>query len=310
MKSSMPPDQTSFDEKIMISPGEANEPWPTTFALETILGCNLRCIECAVGNDLISRKHGRLVFDQFKIIADKVRPYCRYFYLHLWGEPMLNKDIIEMIQYASGFSRTNISTAATTLNDDAIGSLMNSGVSDIIVSIDGVSQAVYEKYRVGGKVARALDALRKMQEINIRQGRKVNIMPQFILFDHNKDEAEEFSRYCRALGLEPLFKAPYIRKGSSLKVVDDPRYRRNIADTPEKRRENMRVCVNGHDVFTILLDGSVVACCHDHNGKTNFGNIFDKSVSEIWTSPAYRKFRVDLKDGKAWPFCVEECQVY
>lgn len=283
---------------------------PRTFSLETVLGCNLHCVECAIGNDLIKRKPGRISLDRFKIIADKVRPFCQYFFLHLWGEPMLNKDIIPIIRYAAQFCRTNISTHALTLTEESTEELVLSGVSEIIVSIDGVSQEVYEVYRVGGKVEKAMNGLRMLQEMNRKHNAGIHIMPQFIMFQHNQHEAKAFEKICHDLGLKPFFKPPYLRKGSALRNSDYPGLSRQIATDPATRLEKMRECSNGHDVFTILLDGSVVACCYDHNRETNFGNIFESEVLEIWESPEYRRFRADLIGGKAWDFCVKNCLLY
>lgn len=63
---------------------------PKIFSIETMLGCDLRCPECATGGGMITRSKGFMTFDQFKIIANKIRHYCKYLYLHLWGEPLLN----------------------------------------------------------------------------------------------------------------------------------------------------------------------------------------------------------------------------
>ena len=83
---------------------------PTIFTLETALACDLKCPECAIGGGMIERKKGFLSFDRFKIVADKIRPHAKFLYLHLWGEPMLNREILEMTRYASTFVPTNIST--------------------------------------------------------------------------------------------------------------------------------------------------------------------------------------------------------
>ena len=136
---------------------------PEIFAIETILGCNLKCPECAIGGNFVSRKKGWMTFIKFKLIADKIRPYCKYLYLHIWGEPMLNNDIYQMIEYASTFTRTNISTNGKSMTDKNAEMLIRSGVNDIIVSIDGVSQNVYEKYRVGGSVQKAINSLKMLQ---------------------------------------------------------------------------------------------------------------------------------------------------
>ena len=128
---------------------------PTTFTVETILGCNLKCPECALGGGFIHRKMGWMRFDQFKIIARKIKPYCDYLYLHIWGEPLLNRDIFRIIAYASDFTKTNISTNGMLITPEIAEKLIQSGVTDIIVSIDGVSQGVYSRYRVGGRVENA-----------------------------------------------------------------------------------------------------------------------------------------------------------
>ena len=39
--------------------------YPDIFALETVLGCNLRCVECAVGSGLVTRKHGYMGYEQY-----------------------------------------------------------------------------------------------------------------------------------------------------------------------------------------------------------------------------------------------------
>ena len=84
--------------------------YPTTFAIETVLGCNLHCVECAVGSNLIRRKHGMMPLSDFIIIADKIKNVCTYLYLHLWGEPMLNKDMFSMIEIGSEFAKTRVMT--------------------------------------------------------------------------------------------------------------------------------------------------------------------------------------------------------
>ena len=35
----------------------------------------------------------------------------------------------------------------------------------------------------------------------------------------------------------------------------------------------------------VLVDGSVVPCCLDHNGDISLGNLFDQSLEQILVSP-------------------------
>ena len=283
--------------------------FPHIFSIETVLGCNLHCIGCAIGSNIISRKYGMMSFNQFNIIAEKMKKYCTYAYLHLWGEPMLNPDIIKIIEIASKFTRTNISTNANSIDKIKAKQLIHSGVSDIIVSIDGMTQNIYNIYRRGGSLEKAILGLMYLVRYNILGKKKISITPQFIVFEHNKHEMKQFEQFCFSLGISPVFKAPYIRHGSILKNSGNPFYERKISDDIILRKENMKLC-NINNVFTILLDGSVVACCYDHNGITTFGNIFKDSVDKIWTSEKFTKFRESISNGTPPPFCLKNCLLY
>ncbi|MCU7519722.1 MAG: radical SAM protein [Ignavibacteria bacterium] len=290
---------------------EFNKSIPTTFTFETVLACNLKCPECAIGHGLINRKREWVTFDKFKIIADKVKPFVKYFYLHLWGEPMLNKDIFKIIKYASSFSKTNISTNALLIDEKKAELLIQSGVSDLIVSIDGYSQEAYEKYRIGGNISKVFDALNYLVSFNKTYGNKVNIIPQFIVFKHNQHELGAFRAYCQSLGLTPLFKSPYIRQNDSdVEPSDFGEYRREEYENLDLLKQAMSNCVNPKEVFTVNVDGSVVICCHDYNKQTNFGNLFEQDVLEIWNGPDYRKYRWDILRGNAPEFCIENCMTY
>ena len=285
---------------------------PRIFSVETVLACDLRCPECAIGGDRIDgRKRAVHDFDTFKRIADKIRPHAQYVYLHVWGEPMLNQHIFDIIEHTSQFARTNISTNGNSLTEDKAARLIASGVSDIIVSIDGVSQEVYEKYRVGGDVKKAMRGLMWLQRERLRQRRPVTLMPQFIVFEHNEHERDAFASMCRAIGLEPSFKPAYIAlDDSTFKPATDPQMRLKRHASIGEQREAMKACGDPREVFTILSDGSVVVCCHDSNAKTTFGNIFEEDVMTIWNSPRYRKYRSDIITGNAPSFCVDNCLSY
>jgi radical SAM protein with 4Fe4S-binding SPASM domain len=284
---------------------------PEIFAIETILGCNLKCPECAIGGNYVSRKKGWMTFTQFKSIADKIRPYCKYLYLHIWGEPMLNNDIYQMIEYASTFTRTNISTNGKSMTDKNAEMLIRSGVNDIIVSIDGVSQNVYEKYRVGGSVQKAINSLKMLQYFNQKYGNKVHIIPQFIVMKHNHHEMNSFCKLTESIGLRPLFKSPYIRNSKScFSNSDDPRFQRPCYPDLTSLKKAMRECGSVRNDFNVLVDGTVVACCHDYDSFTNFGNIFEQNVLDIWNSEKYKRFRWNVMSGKPPQFCIKHCMSY
>ena len=289
---------------------EFNSYQPRLFMIETTLACDLQCPECAMGAKLIGRKGKLMSFNQFKVLADKIRPYADYLYLHIWGEPMLNPDIIPMIRYAASFTKTNISTNGMSLTNELAEELILSGVSDIIVSIDGFSQEVYQQYRVGGHVDKALQALDTLQQVNSAHGNRVNILPQFIVFKHNQHEMPQFTEFCHSLGLQPAFKAPYLRAGSQFELSDHREYIRAFYDNKYEQQLAMQNCPDPRLVMTVLVDGSVVVCCYDHNGVTCMGNLFDQDVTEIWHGKRSRALRWMIVTGNAPESCTGNCLTY
>lgn len=283
---------------------------PTVYCLETVLGCNLACVECAVGGGLVERKHGGLSYDDYLRVADVIRPHCGYFLLHIWGEPLLNKDIVRIIRHASRFSRTNISTNGHLLDNETAEAMVEAGLSEVIVSIDGTTQDTYARYREKGVLAKAFRGLEYLVKARSKLGRDLHIMPQFIVFEHNQHQMEEFRSLCEGMGLKPSFKAPYLRPESMLRPGGDPAFIRDIAASVDGRREAMAMCSSGKDVLTVLLDGSVVACCYDHNGHMVFGNLYEQDLRSIWQSEKYVGFRRDLRGGRASEFCLTSCLNY
>lgn len=283
---------------------------PNIFIIETNNICNLRCPECAVGTGQITREKGNLGFEKFKIIADKIKPYSKTTYLMIWGEPFLNKDLIKIINYASYFSKTIISTNGLLLTEGIATQLINSMLGTIIFSIDGTTQDVYQKYRVGGNLLTVMESLTMLNEMNNKYGNKINIIPQFIVFEHNQHQIGEFKKICHLLNLRPSLKAPYISKNSLLSVSDISKYSRKTSGTCVELQNMMRNCPDMRTACTILLDGTVVPCCYDYNGVNRFGNIYDQSVFEIWNSQKFLEFRKDVLGGNANSFCLNNCRMY
>jgi len=284
---------------------------PSTFTVETVLACNLRCPECAIGGGLTTRKRKLLGLDEFETMFAKVKDWTRYAYLHLWGEPFLNKEILAMTRIASATSKVNLSTNALLLRQDQIPDIVGSGVSDMIVSIDGATQEVYEKYRVGGKVEEAFRALGWLADENRRQGQRVNIHAQFIVFGHNQHEMDLFRRRCDEIGVAVAFKAPYLRgSGSRFRASTLPEFQRRTYDTPDELRTAISGCVNPPDVLTVDVQGKVVLCCHDYDGEVNFGNLLTQSFDEIWNHPRYRQTRWNIATGRPPRFCETKCMTY
>jgi len=233
----------------------------------------------------------------FEAVAAKIRSHAGYICFYQSGEPMMNPDIFEIIACGQEFAQTEIHTNGTVLTDEMCERLVLSG-TNISVSVDGMTQEVYEKYRVGGDLQKALWTLRTLKTHHARHGMRNSLRAQFMVFRHNQHEIPAFKAWCATEGIKSVIKVP----GLELNPVLEPSNRPGAT-----RPKDVDNCVFFQNVFTILLDGSVVSCYCDYNAENAFGNILEQEVMEIWDSPRFTEFRRDAREGRLPEFCRKGC---
>lgn len=95
------------------------------------------------------------------------------------------------------------------------------------------------------------------------------------------------------------------------------RYQEEILATraglaPNKPKKNNKVssaCIYPYTDMTIYPDGIVGLCCNDCYEKTNFGDINEKSLVEIWNGKEFQIVRNKIGSGRTnYQFC-KECDV-
>ncbi|MEY8336127.1 radical SAM/SPASM domain-containing protein [Lachnospiraceae bacterium 47-T17] len=67
--------------------------------------------------------------------------------------------------------------------------------------------------------------------------------------------------------------------------------RAGSAPNKMKIKESGKICIMPFTDFTIYPNGTVGLCCSDALEKTNLGNVYEKSILEIWNSEEYQKIR-------------------
>ena len=283
---------------------------PTTYYVETAMACNLACPECVIGVDKVNRKKGYMSFENFKIISEKIKPYAKLVYLHKWGEPLLNKKICDMIDQVSTYAHAHISTNALLLNEQKSENLVRSGLGTLIISIDGMSQNVYEKYRVGGKVEKCIDNIRLLQSLNQKFNNNICIIGQFIVFRHNEHEVQQFLDFCDEIKIKPILKKPYIRFGSMVEPLNEDFHRERYNET--ELLDVISKCPHADGTMTITVSGELLLCSQDYNADFNLGNVLDPNmtIKKIWNNFKYLNLRKDIKNKKPPKICTDNCMIY
>ena len=125
--------------------------WPTRMDFENVSRCNFHCTMCKVSEWPKGRRGDDLRLEDFKTVIDQQVGLVEIKVQGL-GEPTLQRDdYFEMIRYARQrhiWVRTTTNASLLHLHGNAR-KLVDSGVNEIQISIDGADKATFESIRRG-----------------------------------------------------------------------------------------------------------------------------------------------------------------
>jgi len=292
-----------------------------SISIEPTTSCNLRCPECPSGLRSFSRPTGMMELSTFQKIIDELHKDLAYLILYFQGEPYLNPSFHEAIQYANDKKiYTVTSTNAHYLNKANAQETLKSGLSRIIVSMDGTDQGSYEKYRIGGKLDQVIEGIENL--VAAKKALKTHapfIILQFLLFKHNTHQIPEVRKLARKLGVDKLeFKTAQVYDfdlGSELipEISQYSRYTKTEDETFKIKNDHLNKCWKMWHSCVMTWDGNIVPCCFDKDAKYTMGNIHEQSFAEIWNGDSYQDFRSNLfsnrKDIDICRNCTEGLKV-
>lgn len=270
--------------------------------IDPINMCNLKCPLCPTGSDKLNYPRGRISIEQFKLIIERM-PSLKSISLYNWGEPFLNSEIFEIIKYAENKKiATMIHSNFSLKKDDGFfKKIIDSGLNQLIISLDGASQESYEKYRKGGNFELVINNLRKLQTSKKSLSKlKPNITWKYIVNKYNEHEIEIAKKMAKELEIN--FETVKMGLGDDLPDV-------NFDESFEKSKESWlpkdakyiderylgkhsfplydSPCNYLFSSLVINHDGDVFPCCFVSDKRYSFGNIFNESFSNIWNNKTY-----------------------
>ena len=295
---------------------------PYEWEIDTTNICQLKCPLCHTGKGTIHRDQGVMDFDLFTKVVDQIKHSCLWLTLYSWGEPLLNQRIHEYIEYAhkqkiATIISSNLNKPLTPLMAEQV---IRSGLDVMIVSLDGITQDVYEVYRVNGHLDRVLENLRLLDQKKRELGsKKPYIEWQFIVMRQNEHQLDEAKVLAGELGVDSLV----------FKKVDFPHGEDDLAEAerwlprqhPEYLREDPfykpyqedgQVCWRLWRSAVVNWDGGFAPCCYLTDKTQDFGDLNDSSVKKVWNNSKYTTARGLFKNDvvpEEWVGCLD-CSVY
>jgi len=250
--------------------------YPFILKVEPTSRCNLRCPGCIAHGTDFPMEEGDMSLELFQKICDEMGEYLYKISLYITGEPLLNDQIYDMIAYATKKRiGTVISTNFHAFDEKKAERMINSGLSHIIVCLDGVSQEVYQKYRVGGKVDRVLKNLDILTRKKDKMGSRLPFLEiQAIRNEFNQEEL------------------PQIKMTAKRFKADRFTMREDLRGYQDAKRD--RACFWLWFTALVSEKGIVLPCCASawwETKKKEFGNVNINRFFDIWNNEKYRESR-------------------
>lgn len=258
--------------------------------VETSSVCTLRCSVCPHGCDPENIREGSIMtLADFEKIEPNLDIIATNIFLHLHGEPLLNKDLPEITRRlaAKGGHRFTLFSNATRINPEILDRLLgeNPGLEwEIGFSAEIHSDELYAKTRVGGTLDEFKTTLDMIDEIMSRHGvdYSVNaIISSGSLEDAKRNIKQVFGRYNRLkqIGFSNRFPWPHLPATGDLAG--------NLIG--KKKR-----CSQLYDTPVVMANGDVSLCTNDYRGEHVIGNLKNTSFRKLLNCRKAREFRLNL----------------
>lgn len=290
------------------------EPAPRLVSWNVTSACRLRCPHCYIdagrpvsaGPDELSTSEGKTLIDALARAGTRVL-------ILSGGEPLLRKDLVDLVKYGrSKGLRMGIGTSGTLLDFKCAEKLKSAGISSVAISLDSLRPSTHDRFRgVQGSWRKAMRGITACldEEIPLRINTTIS--------DENYYEIGDIISFGRGLGIhdfQVFFTVPVGRAAGS--VVPDPeRYEAMIREVIEQTtrpgisvrptcvpqfmriakelgidyRSWSRGCIAGQSYCRICPDGEVTPCPYL---PVTGGNVRKTPFSDIWTtSPVFTSLR-------------------
>ena len=270
----------SILSKMVVKPFEwLYKDFPPTVRVETTNLCNARCITCP--RDEMTRQLGVMDMDLYeKIIHECAKNHIGSIHLHNFGEPLMDNNLAHRIKMAKevGIHRVKIFSNGSLLTSEKALELIESGLDEIKISIDGHTKETFEKIRKRLSYDVVVDNISSIIRLREKNNRKTpKVVLNFVRTEKNIQEEKAFVRRW---------------SGEVDKVSIDKAHNWGVNHfIPLKNSKIHKPCLRVWNTFTILWNGDVALCCLDYDGQVILGNVEKEDITQIWHGERLKEIR-------------------
>jgi MoaA/NifB/PqqE/SkfB family radical SAM enzyme len=180
-------------------------PLPQCLYLEVTNRCNLRCQTCLQFRGM-KEQNRDLSFKEIKEIADQI-PVLKRAVLHGIGEPLLNKELTEIINYLKERKvHVLFNTNALLLDKKWAKDFVSSGLDELRISLDAATESTYTRVRGSDnfpKVINNVETLSRMRNAAHPSTPKVSVW--MVATRENVEDLPEMIKLAARVGIDEVY---------------------------------------------------------------------------------------------------------
>lgn len=270
---------------------------PPHLYIEPTNACNLKCPYC-YGNR--ARVPQFMDFAVFSHIIEDLAEHDYYPRVTLVGngEPLLHKNIVNMVKVAKGAGlHVSLLCNATICDEAKAEQLLEAKLDRIQFSIDAIDKETYDRMRVPRKenysyfeetIKNALTYIK----LNYEHGRPSYISISSLQCNLNKDKLGEFTKFWGSLPIDNVFPQPLLTLQANSEFTEA------IAQQYQGEMRDKQICVDPWISLFIHSDGNAHACSFDEKNNYPLANVKEQSIVDIWNNDRIRRLRNALIMGE------------
>lgn len=303
-------------------------PPPKTAQIEVTNKCNLRCQMCPLSDENYSPmgKPLHVSLAEFKLLLDRLPASIESVSLQGLGEPLLNRELPEIIRYAKNQGKAvSFFTNSTLLTKERASMLCETGLNHLVMSLDGGTKETFENIRKGASFESVVENIHGMSAVKATLGSNSPTLQIMVVgMKENISEIPLIIDIAHSAGVpsvtvknlyegegiagEPLTKEDirYLEETCAKYAVERGITFSHPRDAAMDNQTIERTCRWLWDATYVTANGFVTPCCFSYEG--DFKNLLDTPFESIWNGDFHTTFRRELLEGL--PDICSKCPAY